>query len=335
MKARLEHRLLLQEKNFKFLEGKPSYLKGFYYSLTNLEETSKREYIQNVNSYIEYLNNPEEIDIPEVITYDAFNKYVVLQKNCSDKLSRTSTASLELKICSIKRFHNYLFSKRILNYDFWSTTKIPKKSNEKKPITCLSSDETAIILNNIKEGAGTQRSKAGQKKWQQRDRLLFLLPLLTGIRVTALSEINLEDLDLKERLIHVTEKENIDKKIYLTNKLIDEINDWLIVRGEILNGEPCDALFVTKYGGGKRIHTNSVREIVKKYTSNIDKSITPHKLRSTFGNSVYQTTGDIYKASVALGHANVETTQKHYVDPGISGEEVINIVSKIEMEIGI
>ena len=55
--------------------------------------------------------------------------------------------------------------------------------------------------------------------------------------------------------------------------------------------------------------------MVKKYASGVTlKKITPHKLRSTFGTNLYQETGDIYLVADVLGHADVNTTRKHYAD---------------------
>ena len=58
----------------------------------------------------------------------------------------------------------------------------------------------------------------------------------------------------------------------------------------------------------------SVERMVKKYAEHITqaKKITPHKLRSTYGTSLYQETGDIYLVAKALGHNDVNTTKKHY-----------------------
>ena len=56
------------------------------------------------------------------------------------------------------------------------------------------------------------------------------------------------------------------------------------------------------------------QNLVKKYASNVTslKKITPHKLRSTYGTSLYQETGDIYLVADVLGHKDVNTTRKHY-----------------------
>ena len=64
----------------------------------------------------------------------------------------------------------------------------------------------------------------------------------------------------------------------------------------------------------KRISVRAVQELVKKY-ARIGaplKKITPHKLRSTYGTSLYRETGDIYLVADVLGHSDVNTTRKHY-----------------------
>ena len=58
----------------------------------------------------------------------------------------------------------------------------------------------------------------------------------------------------------------------------------------------------------------SVENLVKKYASRVTtlKKITPHKLRSTYGTTLYRETGDIYLVADVLGHKDVNTTRKHY-----------------------
>ena len=64
----------------------------------------------------------------------------------------------------------------------------------------------------------------------------------------------------------------------------------------------------------KRLSVRSVQILVKKYSSLVTqlKTITPHKLRSTYGTQLYQETGDIYLVADVLGHKDVNTTKKHY-----------------------
>ena len=64
----------------------------------------------------------------------------------------------------------------------------------------------------------------------------------------------------------------------------------------------------------KRIGIQAVENLVKKYARQVTplKHITPHKLRSTYGTTLYQETGDIYLVADVLGHKDVNTTRKHY-----------------------
>ena len=64
----------------------------------------------------------------------------------------------------------------------------------------------------------------------------------------------------------------------------------------------------------RRITVRAVENLVKKYAKIVSplKKITPHKLRSTYGTSLYRETGDIYIVADVLGHKDVNTTRKHY-----------------------
>ncbi len=64
----------------------------------------------------------------------------------------------------------------------------------------------------------------------------------------------------------------------------------------------------------RRISVRAIENLVKKYSNQVTslKQITPHKLRSTYGTSLYRATGDIYLVADVLGHSDVNTTKKHY-----------------------
>lgn len=64
----------------------------------------------------------------------------------------------------------------------------------------------------------------------------------------------------------------------------------------------------------KRMGVQAIENMVKKYARQVtpNKKITPHKLRSTYGTSLYKETGDIYLVADVLGHKDVNTTKKHY-----------------------
>ena len=82
---------------------------------------------------------------------------------------------------------------------------------------------------------------------------------------------------------------------------------------------------------GKRITVRTVQMLVEKYASIVSplKHITPHKLRSTFGTTLYRETKDIYVVADVLGHKDVNTTKKHYA--AISDEIRRSAANKIKL----
>ena len=100
--------------------------------------------------------------------------------------------------------------------------------------------------------------------------------------------------------------------IYFSDEVRDVLEDYLDER-EMIDAVPGneDALFLSMQR--KRINVRSVENLVKKYAKLVTplKKITPHKLRSTYGTSLYRETGDIYLVASVLGHNDVNTTRKH------------------------
>ena len=93
----------------------------------------------------------------------------------------------------------------------------------------------------------------------------------------------------------------------------DALKDYLEERTQMEPAEGHDnALFLSLQM--KRMSVRSVENLVKKYAKIVTplKKITPHKLRSTYGTALYRETGDIYLVADVLGHADVNTTKKHY-----------------------
>ena len=81
---------------------------------------------------------------------------------------------------------------------------------------------------------------------------------------------------------------------------------------ELINGNTEPLFFSLQK---KRMSTRAIQNLVKKFAKIVTplKNITPHKLRSTFGTTLYSKTGDIYLVADILGHKDVNTTVKHYV----------------------
>ena len=175
-------------------------------------------------------------------------------------------------------------------------------------------DEINDMLYVVETGYGlNKRQSAYHNQTKVRDSAIITLFLGTGIRISELVGLNVDDIDLKTNSFVVTRKGGNRAVLYFNNDVNMAIGAYLEQRAEnesISNDEP--ALFLSLQN--KRISTRTVQDLVKKYAKIVSplKKITPHKLRSTFGTTLYRQTGDIYVVADCLGHKDVNTTKKHY-----------------------
>ena len=187
-----------------------------------------------------------------------------------------------------------------------------------KAIIRLDADEVASLLDYIEECSDslTERQKIYYNITKYRDLAIVTLLLGTGIRVSELVGLDLDHIDFKNNGITVTRKGGNQMIVYFGDEVCDVLVNYIEnVRSTItpLKGHE-NALFLSIQK--KRISVRAVEDLVKKYAKAIVpyKKITPHKLRSTYGTTLYRETNDIYLVADVLGHKDVNTTRKHYAD---------------------
>ena len=125
--------------------------------------------------------------------------------------------------------------------------------------------------------------------------------------------MDIDDIDLKNGGIRIHRKGGKEVTVYFGSEVEDALLDYLEERSLVIPEDGHEkALFLSLQK--KRIAVRSVENLVKKYSRLVTplKKITPHKLRSTYGTSLYKETGDIYLVADVLGHSDVNTTKKHY-----------------------
>ena len=191
----------------------------------------------------------------------------------------------------------------------------PKK--HKDNIIHLDKDEVSDLITAAENGNSlTKKQLDLHEKTKYRDTAILTLLLGTGIRVSELVGLDVKDVNFKYNCIRVIRKGGNESTVYFGDEVSAALMEYLELEraslAEKAAPEHADALFLSlKYS---RLTTRAVELLVKKYSSaaNINKKITPHKLRSTYGTNLYKETGDIYLVADALGHKSVETTRQHY-----------------------
>ncbi|MCL2798585.1 MAG: tyrosine-type recombinase/integrase [Firmicutes bacterium] len=216
------------------------------------------------------------------------------------------------KLSSLRAFLKYFVRKGKLSHSVAANVATPKI--REKEIVRLESAEVSELLNLVEYGEiGSEHQNTYNQAIKLRDLAIFTLFLGTGIRISELVGINIEDLDFKNNAFVVTRKGGNRTKLYFS----DEVRLTLLAYNEKrLSDEkipPSERAFFTSLQN-RRIGARAIENIVKKYSRHVAplKRITPHKLRSTFGTELYQNTSDIYLVADVLGHKDVNTTKKHY-----------------------
>jgi site-specific recombinase XerD len=166
----------------------------------------------------------------------------------------------------------------------------------------------------VETGEGlSERQKRYYQYTRLRDITILTVFLGTGIRISECVGLNISDLDFTVNGFRVTRKGGNQVILYFGDEVQKALLEYLDERNKIeaLPGHE-DALFLSLQR--RRISNRAVQNLVKKYTKIVSplKNISPHKLRSTYGTTLYQETGDIYLVADVLGHKDVNTTRKHY-----------------------
>jgi integrase/recombinase XerD len=163
-----------------------------------------------------------------------------------------------------------------------------------------------------------------------RNYAVIRLFITTGMRKTALTSINIEDLDFRNRELHVIDKRDKELVYYLDNEMIKALKEWISVRETIKGND--NALFLSLYGNGrgKRMSKDSVDILVKNVCKNAGyHDVTPHQLRASFCSIMYEKTKDIEFVRRSVGHADVATTMRYITTNNDERQKSVNIMSNI------
>lgn len=237
---------------------------------------------------------------------DYLTHYFIDDKEYSNTLTTKAR-----KLSSIKAFFKYEYNKDRIPSDPAAKVLTPKLHD--KAIVRLEVDEVGKLLDEAEYGNElTSREYAFHKLTQKRDVAILTLFLGTGIRISELVGLDLNDVDFGVNGFKITRKGGNQTILYFSDEVALALADYLDERAqnEALDHEA--AFFVSLQN--KRISVRAVQNLVKKYAQKVTplKNITPHKLRSTYGTNLYQETHDIYVVAEVLGHKDINTTKKHY-----------------------
>ncbi len=253
----------------------------------------------------------EDLKKLNVHDIEGFINHISLYENDDKKLVENRENGRARKIASIRMMFKYFYKSGDLESNVASLVDTPKI--HEKAIIRLDVDEVAKLLDEVESGDGlSEKQKHFHAITKTRDLALITLFLGTGIRISECVGLNIEDIDFRNLSIRVTRKGGNQAVLYLSDEVVEALYQYMEARSQMKGADDSPAFFLSLQG--TRISVRAVQNLVKKYSSIITplKHITPHKLRSTYGTTLYQETGDIYLVADVLGHKDVNTTRRHY-----------------------
>lgn len=256
------------------------------------------------------LNDLAKLDSSDIEYFLSYlSHYEINGKN--ERCTETGKAR---KLSTLRAFYKFFFNKNKLPANTPAKVAMPK-IHEKEIVrldTNDNIDEIGDMIYAVETGSGlTKKQRDFHNQTKLRDTAIVTLFLGTGIRISELVGLNIDDIDLKSNSFIVTRKGGNRAVLYFNKQVASALQLYIDMRKD-KNLDNEKALFLSLLD--RRISTRTVQELVKKYAKIVSplKKITPHKLRSTFGTNLYKQTGDIYVVADCLGHKDVNTTKKHY-----------------------
>ncbi len=246
---------------------------------------------------------------------ELYLEYISLYKNQTaevEKLIENNERAKSRKLSAIRALFKYLYKKELIKTNCAALVDTPKL--HEKAIIRLEANEVADLLDSAEQGSGLSKA---QRRYHDatklRDVAILSLFLGTGIRISELVGIDLNDVDFSKNEFIVTRKGGNQETLAFGPEVRAALLEYLEERKTVIPIAGHESAFFLSMQR-KRITPRAVENLVKKYAQIATplKKITPHKLRSTYGTMLYQESGDIYLVADVLGHKDVNTTRKHY-----------------------
>ena len=206
-------------------------------------------------------------------------------------------STISRHLASIRLFYQYLLRDKNVKED--PTKGIQSPKIEKKAPSVLSSQEVSLLL----------EQPSGEDLKSLRDKAMLEVAYATGMRVTEIISLNIENVDLNAGSV-TCKNENKQRIIPLGKLSLKALNEYITkARPNLIRDEKEQALFVNI--NGRRLTRQGFWKIIKFYKeqAHISKDNTPHVLRHSFATHLLQNGADLKSIQAMLGHSDISSTQ--------------------------
>ena len=323
MSGRYEKEKKFENRINEKLKTSPYVMTEYYYNLIGSGKSyaTVYNYINYITSFIKFIygdNCPE--DFYNEIGAVHINKYIasLRTKEVNGKEQRTSDSIKTVQWSALSSFFQFLVPKYLTENPVMQTQR--PKMKDKPQVTYLNEQEIAELLNYVEANAND--------RLKNRDLCWLKLGFSTGLRVSAIVQIDVDDIDFENNQIRVTEKGDYDEYVMFGKKMKKQLLKCIEDRENICEDVKTDALFVSQLG--KRLSVNMLAKQLTQYAGNVTKKkVTPHVMRHSCATNLYEKTGDIYLCSKQLHHKNVSTTERYAELSNVKKREASKILDSM------
>lgn len=323
MNGWIEKNEKLKQQIEEHLQTLPNIFTEFYIDMQGDGKSygTIKNYINYVEHFMNYVVKGEISDDWYLsIKTPLIKKYIISlsTREVGNEITKTSDDYQALRWSAINTFFKFLMLNEHIKQNPMLKTKRPKINTEHE-VTYLTKPEITEVMDSI--------SKNYTGKMLTRDKAIVGLALSTGIRVSALVQINIEDIDFDTNTIKVIEKRTKTTVIPFGDNTKVLLQDWMKTREQYYGNVDTSALFLSQWK--RRITTNGVRNLVEKYTKNINKHITPHKLRATAATQAAAAGVNVQTIQDMYNHSSIQTTMRYVKALNSEKKKAINIMDNI------
>src|SRR5882762_496940 len=219
-----------------------------------------------------------------------------------------SRASAARKLAAVRTFLRWLRRENIIADDPGALVPTPRR-DVRMPAYLSEGEMTALL-----------EAPAGDTPLSRRDRAILELFYASGLRLSELSGLDVDDVNLSQRMVRVLGKGGKERLIPFNTSAAKAVREYMKDRAALARGpegresrpsRPSDPLFVNYRGG--RLTSRSIDRLVRRYVamSGQRRGISPHALRHSFATHLLQRGADLRAIQELLGHARLSTTQRY------------------------
>lgn len=251
-------------------------------------------YGSDVLNYLYYLQNVKGITNLQNVTTEDVKNYLAYLKKMGYSPSSSSRA-----LSTLKSFHKFLVLEHYIKHN--PTLSISTPKIDKKLPNVLSVEEVMILLNSLNDDT----------PYNARNRAMIEVMYGTGLRVSELVNLKLNELHLTSKMISTTGKGSKERIVPINDYASKVLRDYIVkYRPELVkNGKDNNFIFLNNQG--QPLSRQSFFLILKRLAKDagIEKEISPHTLRHSFATHLLEAGTDLRYIQEMLGHENISTTQ--------------------------